>query len=242
MVYIEILYKLNETRRIRVKCGGSIISPSFILTAAHCLKSKRRHPLRAIVYYNETRRRCGPRSLSDNIIPYPLFGERANDIGLIKLQSPIHFDSLVHSVCLPVRPLDPVGKSALVAGWGRTQEGGQSSQHLLYITSEVLPFESCKRTFNSTRRLKVLNSFNVMCTSSVSKDSCKGDSGGPLTVWEDGTRSVQVGIVSFGIGCARPKRPGVYTRVSTFVPWIEDQIAGEDEPHPPLGVKAKAGH
>ncbi|KAL1487258.1 hypothetical protein MTO96_031038 [Rhipicephalus appendiculatus] len=142
-----------------------------------------REPLGAIIYYNATRRRHGPWRRAALFIRHPLFDNPANDIGLIKLREHIPFDKFVHAVCLPTRYSKLVQRPSLVAGWGRTAEDGRSSDYLLYITSEVLPFESCKATFNKTSLLRKLSSANVICTSSLSKDSCKGDSGGPLTTW-----------------------------------------------------------
>lgn len=226
IVYIVIKYMNATNHSANIMCGGSIISPSFILTAAHCLNRKGRYPLSATIYYNATRRREGPRRKAALFIIHPWYDRLANDIGLIKLQWPISFDKFVHAVCLPTKYYKLVHRPSLVAGWGRTVEDGRSSNDLLYITSVVLPYELCKATFNKSSLLKKLSNVTVICTLSKFKDSCKGDSGGPLTTWrQKNDLSVQIGIVSFGIGCARPDKPGIYTRVATFVPWIRHQIA-----------------
>ncbi|XP_075726317.1 anionic trypsin-2-like [Rhipicephalus microplus] len=226
IVYIVIKYMNATNHSANIMCGGSIISPSFILTAAHCLNRKGRYPLSATIYYNATRRREGPRRKAALFIIHPWYDRLANDIGLIKLQWPVSFDKFVHAVCLPTKYYKLVHRPSLVAGWGRTVEDGRSSNDLLYITSVVLPYELCKATFNKSSLLKKLSNVTVICTLSKFKDSCKGDSGGPLTTWrQKNDLSVQIGIVSFGIGCARPDKPGIYTRVATFVPWIRHQIA-----------------
>lgn len=111
-------------------------------------------------------------------------------------------------------------------------EGGKSSNILQELQIPVLNNEVCQEQYKKQGKLIDSKQFNnaVLCAGVLEggKDSCQGDSGGPLMgvkVMLDGARFFQAGIVSYGIGCARQDVPGVYTRVQTFMDWIEQQVA-----------------
>lgn len=118
-----------------------------------------------------------------------------------------------------------------MAGWGRLQEGGRSSNILQQLQIRVLDNEECKEQYRIQGKLISDIQFGdaVLCAGNLAggQDSCQGDSGGPLMlpIYENGKFPVyQIGIVSYGIGCARTNTPGVYTRVQHFVDWIQEKI------------------
>ncbi|KZS21694.1 Uncharacterized protein APZ42_011683 [Daphnia magna] len=112
-------------------------------------------------------------------------------------------------------------KSAVIAGWGTTTSGGSISPVLLKATVQVLDNTICTKQYGSS----LFVSANMLCAAAPGKDTCQGDSGGPLLV--DG---VQVGITSWGYGCASPNYAGVYTRVTSYVDWISATQASNPAP------------
>ena len=129
-----------------------------------------------------------------------------------------------HKVCLPsleMQKLDLTGRKSMLIGWGTTSFGGKVSNDLREVDVPIVTNSKCSEAndhiFSGADRI----SEKQMCAGyeEGGKDTCQGDSGGPLLVpFND--RWVQMGIVSYGNGCAKPRFPGVYTRVSYFVPWI----------------------
>ncbi|XP_059350521.1 trypsin-1-like isoform X2 [Daphnia carinata] len=111
-------------------------------------------------------------------------------------------------------------KPAAIAGWGATTSGGSISQVLLKATVQVLDNTICTKQYGSS-----FVGANMLCAAAPGKDTCQGDSGGPLLV--DG---VQVGITSWGYGCASPNYAGVYTRVTSYVDWISATQASNPAP------------
>ncbi|QAT84830.1 S1A family peptidase [Corallococcus coralloides] len=172
-----------------------------------------------------------------------------NDIAVLKLDKPIKFDTSVAGacgqssgmrrnlapqraggntrvpVCLPASG-ERVAENtmATVAGWGLTREGGSdTSSILLQVGVPVLRHQDVA---NSYRSQKIFIDENAMLGAGYKKggkDACQGDSGGPLVV-KGSQGYVLQGIVSFGVGCARAGLPGIYTRVSNYIPWIHKQI------------------
>ena len=108
------------------------------------------------------------------------------------------------------------------AGWGTTAEGGQASDVLKETKQTILANTDEKCVRGSNQRGSVKNT--KMCGYRYGTDSCQGDSGGPLVVEENG-RFVVVGVVSYGIGCARSGYAGVYARVTNYLDWINSNIA-----------------
>lgn len=143
----------------------------------------------------------------------------ANDIALLELHEPIQFRTEVRPICV-ASAADSIreGASGLVSGWGWTNEDqnvGDRADNLQQATVEFWDNNKCTASFRSQKKSIEITPTQV-CAAKQNVDSCFADSGGPL-INEHGI----VGIVSTGIGCARPGLPGVYTRVSEYTDWIE---------------------
>lgn len=159
-----------------------------------------------------------------------------NDLAILYLEKDVEFNDFVRPICLPVsdpiRSQSFVSYNPFVAGWGRTSEGGVSSQILQQVQVPVLTNDVCKDRYKKQNKLISEQQFDeaVLCAGVLEggKDSCQGDSGGPLMspVMKKGvSRWYQIGVVSYGIGCARADVPGVYTKVQHFIDWIQKKVA-----------------
>ena len=164
-----------------------------------------------------------------------------NDIAILKLCKPLMFTegklslnywlsgarsdiwylliSVVRPICLPDPTQDYDNVNAVVTGWGDLTRGGSQPDILQEVTVRTQSTEQCRGQYGQNKI-----SDNMICAAKPGKDSCWGDSGGPLAVQGQGGEFRQVGVVSFGRGCARPGYPGVYTRVTSFLPWIRQRM------------------
>ncbi|XP_077565118.1 trypsin-1-like [Haemaphysalis longicornis] len=192
-------------------CGGSVIAPDIILTAAHCVDDTTADTLSVQAGLLDLK---NPPSYSQRrsvagLIVHESFSRMSNDIAVLRLDSPFNLTASgghIGTVCLP-----PVGYSlrgsVTVTGWGTTSSGGPSSSKLLAVSVPVQGNVVCRLS-----GLTSYNSTTMFCAGILGRDSCQGDSGGPAVQRKDGV-STLVGIVSFGLGCGVV--PGFYTRVST---------------------------
>ena len=126
----------------------------------------------------------------------------------------------VRPICLPDPGQDYDNVTALVTGWGRTSSSGPPSNILQEATVTTMTNSQCRSS--SHRHDKITE--NMICAGADGRDACRGDSGGPLAVLgQDGSYS-QIGVVSWGKGCARQGYPGVYTRLTALLPWLSKTI------------------
>eukprot|EP00093_Oithona_nana_P004340 04340.XXX_159044_158379_1 [CDS] Oithona nana genome sequencing. len=174
-------------------CGGTVLDSKTILTAAHC-KVQTSHYIMVVIN------------------PNPNWNENTmdNDIMILKLSTPLTLGSDVQAICLPSATFEPsVGSTCFTSGWGTTKENGELPTNLQYVGVPVVSQASCNAAYNNGITA------NMICAGFAAggKDSCQGDSGGPFVCIENG-KPVITGVVSFGVGCARPKFPGVYARVT----------------------------
>jgi hypothetical protein len=212
-----------------------------VLTAAHCVLDAGvvTNPADIEVVLGINNLSDGPTTGSDGqriavveIIPHPAYDESTSDsdLALLRLASPAVLGVKVGSVGL-VGPEDGAlvapDTPATVTGWGVTSEdGGAASDALLEVEVPLVSNETCNAPSSYNGEI----TDNMICAGEAAggKDSCQGDSGGPLVVSNGSGGWLQVGVVSWGNGCAQPDYYGVYTRVSSFKSWILLQL--DDEP------------
>jgi trypsin len=200
-------------------CGGSLLNSYTIITAAHCTVGVNVASLRV---------RSGSLNWSSGfairkvkqvrIHPNYNAGTLDNDIALWRLAAPIIPNgSNIKFAKLPPANTDPgTGTLSITAGWGYTSESSYTiPTQLRRVTIPMVSRSTCNANYGGGITT------NMICAGlkQGGKDSCQGDSGGPLV---NNSKKELIGIVSWGIGCARPNYPGVYTRVSKYITWIHN--------------------
>jgi len=220
------------------QCGGSLISPGVVLTAAHCVDKSRDD-------VSGLKVRCGEWDTQTTNEPYPhqdrsvkalrLHPEYEgrnlfNDFAVLFLESNFDLDINLDSVCLPEPEETFDGTTCFATGWGKDKFGsaGEYQVVLKEIDLPVVSNDVCQDSLRTTRlgkRFKLHPSF--ICAGGIpGKDTCKGDGGSPLVCPSkyDPNTYVQAGIVAWGIGCGETGTPGVYAGVSKAVCWIDQAM------------------
>ncbi|KAM9313415.1 tissue-type plasminogen activator [Gastrophryne carolinensis] len=205
-------------------CGGTLIDRCWALTAAHCLPERTANKLR--VKLGKTwQAKFDKQEQSfrvERIIKHPQFDEDTfdNDIALLKLKSCAMETDTSRPACMPVRGQGlPAWTECEISGYGRQEEfSAFFSEQLKEGHVRVYPDSMCTPKQLSNRTV----TRNMLCAGDTTNqdDACQGDSGGPLVCLMNG-RMHLFGIISWGEGCGRKHKPGVYTRVSQYLDWIE---------------------
>ncbi|KAK7071751.1 Transmembrane protease serine 6, partial [Halocaridina rubra] len=213
----------------RFFCGVTLLTDSHGLTAAHCLHGKKMHKLIVVLAEhdisdnNDTPRTIRNIARIDFHPDYRPDRTNVGDLAVIKFDHPVPLHhKMVKPICLPPADApDYAGRTAITAGWGYLQSGSENyAKELQAVEVPIWTNSDCKNTGFGNLIHK-----DLVCAGfpEGGADACTGDSGGPLSVVENG-KHILVGTVSFGHYCAMPNWPGVYSRISGSLEWIQQTI------------------
>uniref|UniRef100_A0A2K6T4C3 Transmembrane serine protease 9 n=1 Tax=Saimiri boliviensis boliviensis TaxID=39432 RepID=A0A2K6T4C3_SAIBB len=227
----EVPWQVSLKEGARHFCGATVVGDRWLLSAAHCFNHTKVEQVRAhlgtasLLGLGGSPAKVGLR----RVVPHPLYnpGILDFDLAVLELASPLAFNKYIQPVCLPLAIQKfPVGRKCMISGWGNTQEGNATKPELLQKASVgIIDQKTCSVLYNFSLTDRML------CAGFLEGrvDSCQGDSGGPLACEETPGVFYLAGIVSWGIGCAQVKKPGVYTRITRLKGWILETMASQ--PH-----------
>uniref|UniRef100_A0A8D1LSB6 Ovochymase-2 n=1 Tax=Sus scrofa TaxID=9823 RepID=A0A8D1LSB6_PIG len=234
-------WQVSLKRRQKHVCGGTIISPRWVITAAHCVANRNIASTFNVTAgeYDLSYVEPGEQTLTiETVIIHPHFSTKKPmdyDIALLKMAGAFHFDQFVGPMCLP-EPGERFapGFICTTAGWGRLNEDGIAPQVLQEVDLPILTQDECITALLTLQ--KPISGQTFLCTGfpEGGRDACQGDSGGSLMCRNKKGTWTLAGVTSWGLGCGRGWRknlqkddqgsPGIFTDLTKVLPWIHRHI------------------
>nr|CAD7414604.1 unnamed protein product [Timema poppensis] len=226
----------NDQKLNVYQCGGSLIQPQVVITAAHCVNGKNPSQLkiRAGEWDTQTKNELfthQDRDVSKVIVHDKYYGGALyNDVALLVLSEPVVLGNNVEVVCLPKQGEVLDHSRCFASGWGKDVFGKEGRYQVILKKVElpIVPRNQCVDALRKTRLgpyFKLHESF-ICAGGEMGRDTCKGDGGSPLVcpIANNPNQYIQAGIVAWGIGCGEDRTPGVYAAVAQFRLWIDEQL------------------
>ncbi|KAL7646385.1 UNVERIFIED_CONTAM: hypothetical protein RMT77_003298 [Armadillidium vulgare] len=220
-------------------CGGTLINEKYIVSAAHCFKTYSKSEKKAkYSKVNNIRIILGTTNIDSlsallnnetisfqiralsYIIIHPNYNPRFlhYDVSLIRMRHDLQeFSRTIFPICLPPLRYSFENVEAFITGWGYINSKSGAVNNARKADVKVFPDRECKKKLKAYYKKEFM-----ICAAHPMKDTCSGDSGGPLMTKLNDHQYILIGVTSFGLlGCGKLEKPGVYTRMSTIVPWIK---------------------
>ncbi|CAI5798686.1 transmembrane protease serine 9 [Podarcis lilfordi] len=223
----EVPWQVSLKEGLHHFCGATIIGERWLLSAAHCFNHTKVEYLTAFAgtTWLSAADSSSVKVSIRQVVLHPSYNPALLDfdVAVLELERPLPFGKVIQPICLPLAVHKfPVGRKCMISGWGSLQEGNASKPETLQRASVgIIDQKTCNVLYNFSLTEQMI------CAGFLDGkvDSCQGDSGGPLACEETPGVFYLAGLVSWGVGCAQARRPGVYSRITKLKAWILETIS-----------------